>query len=111
VHSDLECSFATAACRRSDGAGGFVALRAGHLWHVIAGEIAVVRPRKQWRYAGAPCLSGAIESTRIDAAALGLIPLKLEDQGIWAPWVPRATAATRVRLAPSLPQLIENKHG
>ncbi len=62
-----------------------VTLRASRLWGVVPGEIAVVRPRKQWSYGGAPYLSGTIESTRIDAAALGLIPLKLEDRGIWDP--------------------------
>jgi hypothetical protein len=30
-------------------------------------------------------VSGEIESTRLDVAALGLVPLKLEDRGIWTP--------------------------
>jgi hypothetical protein len=51
----------------------------------MPGEIAVVQPRKQWNHAGTAYLSGFIESTRIDAGALGLIPLKLEDQGNWDP--------------------------
>ena len=45
----------------------------------------VVKPREQWSYAGDPYLSGEIESTRLDVAALGLAPLRLEDQGIWNP--------------------------
>ena len=49
------------------------------------GEIAVVRPSKQWNYAGHPYLSGKIESTRLDVDALSLIPLKLEERGIWSP--------------------------
>ncbi|MBI4873421.1 MAG: cytoplasmic protein, partial [Acidobacteria bacterium] len=53
-------------------------LRAGRLWDVAPGEIAVVRPAKQWTYGGNPYLSGAIESARLDAKALGLIPLRLE---------------------------------
>ena len=62
-----------------------VTLRANRLWDLAPGEIVVVKPRKQWRYAGHPYLSGEIESTRIDVAALGLVPLKLEDQGTWIP--------------------------
>jgi hypothetical protein len=60
-------------------------LRAGRLWTVAPGEIAVVRPAKQWTYAGNPYLSGAIESTRLDARALGLVPLRLEERGLWNP--------------------------
>lgn len=40
---------------------------------------------KHWRYAGHPFLSGEIESTRLDVPALQLVPLKLEDHGIWDP--------------------------
>lgn len=60
-------------------------LRASRLWDVVPAEIVVVRPRKQWSYAGHPYLSGEIESSRLDVAALGLVPLALEDQGIWNP--------------------------
>jgi hypothetical protein len=35
-----------------------ITLRAGRLWELVPGEIAVVRPRRQWRYAGHPYLSG-----------------------------------------------------
>ncbi len=35
--------------------------------------------------AGHPYLSGEIESTRLDAAALGLVPLRLEPMGMWNP--------------------------
>jgi hypothetical protein len=52
---------------------------------VVPAEIVVVRPRKQWSYAGHPYLSGEIESSRLDVAALGLVPLALEDQGAWSP--------------------------
>jgi hypothetical protein len=51
----------------------------------VPGEIVVVKPRKQWSYAGHPYLSGEIESTKLDVAALGLVPLRLEDQGAWNP--------------------------
>lgn len=62
-----------------------VMLRAGRLWAVVPGEIAVVRPGKQWNYARNPYLSGVIESTRLDVAALGLVPLRLEECGVWDP--------------------------
>jgi hypothetical protein len=75
----------TAARCRLLGSGQGVTLRAGRLWDVVPGEIAVVRPAKQWTYAGNPYLSGAIESTRLDVAALGLVPLRLEQQGLWNP--------------------------
>jgi hypothetical protein len=55
------------------------------LWEVFPGEIVLVKPAKQWIYGGTPYLSGKIESTRLDAAALGLVPLQLEPQGTWDP--------------------------
>ena len=67
------------------GSGIEVTLRATGLWNVVPGEIAVVRPNKQWTYAGNPYLSGKIESTRLDVGALDLIPLKLEARGVWDP--------------------------
>jgi len=73
-----------ARCRLLGGDRTFT-FRAGGLWAVVPGEIAVVRPAKQWTYAGNPYLSGVIESTRLDAGALGLVPLRLEDRGIWNP--------------------------
>ncbi len=54
-------------------------------WDPVPGEIVVLRPNKQWTYAGHPYMSGAIESSRVDASALGLVPLKLEAQGVWDP--------------------------
>ena len=73
-----------ARCRLS-GTDRVISLRASRLWDIVPGEIAVVKPRKQWSYAGHPYLSGEIESARLDVAALGLMPLKLEDQGLWTP--------------------------
>jgi hypothetical protein len=67
------------------GSGLEVTLRATGLWNVVPGEIAVVRPNKQWTYAGNPYLSGKIESTRLDVGPLDLIPLKLEARGVWDP--------------------------
>ena len=62
-----------------------ITLRASRLWDLVPGEIATIKPRKQWRFAGHPYLSGEIESTRLDVAALGLVPLKLEEMGMWDP--------------------------
>jgi tetratricopeptide (TPR) repeat protein len=67
------------------GSDRVITLRASHLRDVVPGEIAVVNPHKQWNYAGHPYLSGEIESTRLDVAALGLVPLKLEDRDTWTP--------------------------
>ncbi len=74
-----------AARCRPPGSDRAISLRASGLWDIVPGEIAMVKPRKQWSYAGHPYLSGEIQSKRLDVAALGLVPLKLEDQGLWTP--------------------------
>jgi tetratricopeptide (TPR) repeat protein len=74
-----------AARCREIGRDDTVTLRATRLWDVVPGEIAVVRTAKRWTYAGNPYLSGTIESTRLDAKALGITPLRLEQRGIWNP--------------------------
>lgn len=76
---------ATAARCRLWGSDRVVTLRASGLWDVVPGDIVVVKPRKQWNYAGHPYLSGEIESTRLDVPALGLVPLRLAEQGAWDP--------------------------
>lgn len=73
-----------AHCRLLRG-GAEITFRATRPWGLVPGEIAVVRPNKQWTYAGNPYLSGAIESTRLDVAALNLVPLELEPCGEWDP--------------------------
>lgn len=65
--------------------GDEITLRAARLSNVVPGEIVVVRPQKQWIYAGSPYLSGKIASTRLDAEVLNLAPLKLEPRGVWDP--------------------------
>jgi tetratricopeptide (TPR) repeat protein len=65
------------------GSDRVITLRASRLWDVVPGEIVTVKPRKQWSYAGHPYLSGDIESSRLDARALGLVPLRLEAMGTW----------------------------
>jgi len=74
-----------AARCRLPGTDRIISLRASRLWDIVPGEIAVVKPRKQWSYAGHPYLSGEIESARLDVAALGLTPLALKDEGEWDP--------------------------
>jgi hypothetical protein len=74
----------TARCRLL-GSDRAITLRASRLWDVVPGEIVTIKPRKQWRYTGHPYLSGEIEFTRLDVAALGLVPLRLEEFGTWDP--------------------------
>ena len=74
-----------ARCRLAGG-NRVVTLRASGLWQVVPGHIVTIRPRKQWRYGNHPYLSGEIEATRIDAEALGLVPLRLASEGFsWDP--------------------------
>jgi hypothetical protein len=65
--------------------GHLITIRAQSFWKMVPGEIVTLRPRKQWRYARHPYLSGEIEGTRLDVAALGLVPLRLEDRDSWDP--------------------------
>jgi len=67
------------------GSGRVITLRASDLWEVVPGAIATVMPRKQWRYAGHPYISGELQATRIDVKALNLVPLALCGMGIWDP--------------------------
>jgi len=62
-----------------------ITLRATRLWDVVPGEIVIVKPRRHWSYAGHPYLSGDIMSTRLEIAALGLVPLRLDNRGVWDP--------------------------
>ena len=80
----LSVKRSTARCRLRDNPRT-ITLRARRLWGVVPGQIAVIRARKHWSYAGNPYLSGEIESTRIDVRALGIVPLKLKTRGTWDP--------------------------
>jgi len=62
-----------------------ITLRASGFWDVVPGEIVTVEPRKFWRFSNHPYLSGEIISTSLDVAALGLVPLRLEEMGTWDP--------------------------
>ncbi len=65
------------------GSGREVTLRASGIWDVVPGEIVTVRARRHWSYAGHPYLTGDVESRRLDIGVLGLVPLRLEEQGTW----------------------------
>ena len=67
------------------GSDRVITLRTSRLWDIVPGALVMVKPRKQWRYAGHPYLSGEIQSTRIDVKVLNLVPLGLEDMGQWDP--------------------------
>ncbi len=62
-----------------------ITLRSRDVWNMVPGEIVTVRAQKQWRYAGHPYLSGNVESQRLDVKALRLVPLRLQDEGLWDP--------------------------
>lgn len=67
------------------GSARVITLRAQRLHRIVPGQIVTVQPRKHWRHAGHPYLSGEIASSRIDAAGLGLTPLALNGFGHWDP--------------------------
>jgi len=67
------------------GSDRIITLRPDRTWGVFPGEILTIIPRKQWNFSGHPYLSGKIASSRLDEAALGLAPLRLEDRGMWDP--------------------------
>lgn len=74
----------TARCRLTEGQRELT-LRSGELWDVVPGMVLTVSPKKHWRFNGHPYLSGEVQSARIDAEALNLIPLGLADRGTWNP--------------------------
>lgn len=74
-----------AARCRLVGSERVITLRASSLHRVVPGQITTVEPSKHWRHNGHPYLSGKIASTRVDAAALGLTPLALNEFGDWDP--------------------------
>lgn len=62
-----------------------ITLRSRDVFEMVPGEIVTVRAGKQWTYARHPYLSGSVESHRLDVGALGLVPLRLEDEWLWEP--------------------------
>ncbi len=74
-----------AARCRLPGSDRTITLRASRLWDVVPGEIVTVKGKKQWRYGGHPYLSGEILSSRLDVEFLNLVPLGIQDMGMWDP--------------------------
>lgn len=74
-----------AARCRLPGSDRTITLRATRLWDVVPGEIVTVTPHKQWRYGGHPYLSGEILSSRLNVELLDLVPLEIQDWGMWDP--------------------------
>lgn len=62
-----------------------ITVRSADVWDMAPGEIVTLRARKQWTYARHPYLSGDVESHRLDIDALGLVPLRLDDEWLWDP--------------------------
>ncbi|HVS14910.1 MAG TPA: cytoplasmic protein [Thermoanaerobaculia bacterium] len=60
-------------------------LRTSRAHQLVPGEIATVSVHKQWQFARHPYLTGEIEGSRLDVAALGLQPLRLESLDTWDP--------------------------
>ena len=81
VLSVLSATQQTARCRFL-GIERTVTLRTRRAW--VPGEIVGAKVRKKWTSVD-PHLSAEIKSERIDATALGLTSLRLEDRGIWNP--------------------------
>lgn len=67
------------------GASDQLTLRTPDHWQVVPGEIARVTVSKCWTFDGYGYISGKIGDVRLDVAALGLVPLGLQDHGMWDP--------------------------
>lgn len=80
----IRCGLRTALCRRLPG-GSPVTLRTSRFWGLVPGEVVVVRPTREWSNAGLWHVAGEVLSMRVDAKALGLTPLRLQDLGPWDP--------------------------
>lgn len=65
--------------------GELVTLRPTGIWDVVPGEIAPLTLSKRWTYGSTQHVSGTLGPARLDAAALGLTPLRLTPFGLWDP--------------------------
>lgn len=80
----LSVKRSSASCRIVND-GTLTTLALEHRWDVVPGEIAVVEPANIWLPTGFRHVWGDIVARRIDPPALGLEPLRLEEQGMWHP--------------------------
>jgi len=62
-----------------------ITLRSSDIADIVPGETITVQPRKRWRFAGHPYLSGKVLSQRLDLYNLALKPLQLHHRGTWDP--------------------------
>jgi hypothetical protein len=74
-----------AACCRFLGATDTFTFQANSPSDLVPGEIVIVSHVKQWTSAGSAYVSGTIDSIHVDAKALGLTPLRLEELDLWNP--------------------------
>lgn len=65
--------------------GEEITYRASGFWKLVPGQIVTLQPERRWTYGGHAYASGSVANPRIEIAALGLKPLRLEDQGLMDP--------------------------
>jgi hypothetical protein len=61
--------------------GEVLTVRASDLWHVMPGHVVTLLLKRRWRHLGHLYGEGELRDARIDAPALGLPPLRLEERG------------------------------
>jgi hypothetical protein len=77
----------TGANCRLLGRDGVLSFRTSRRLDVVPGHILTVKPDRVWARNGHTYLSGELIAVRFEFAALGLVPLALDD---WGPWDPKA---------------------
>ena len=77
----------TGATCRLLGRDGVLSFRTSRRLDVVPGHILTVKPDRLWARNGHTYLSGELVAVRFEFAALGLVPLALDD---WGPWDPMA---------------------
>jgi len=77
----------TGANCRLLGRDGVLTFRTSQRLDVVPGHILTVKPARVWAHNGHTYLSGEPVAVRFEFAALGLVPLALDD---WGPWDPMA---------------------
>ncbi|BDU77981.1 hypothetical protein METESE_29390 [Mesoterricola sediminis] len=75
----------TGATCRLQGHEGVLVLRDDPTKDLIPGRVITVKPERVWSYQGSTYLRGEKVANRLDAAALGLVPLALKAWGLWDP--------------------------
>lgn len=80
----LATKITSATCRLLGGEGVLTLKTSRRLG--VPGRILTVMPARVWRQNGQTCMSGEPVGARFDAAALGVVPLALDD---WGPWDPK----------------------